>query len=84
MNNRSNYSLTTSAKVPVESTAMPRGLKNDAAVPNPSNEPAVPLVPASVETRPEERTMRRIKWLPKSACDPHGQDIDTGTANEEI
>ena len=59
--------LTTSATVPAASIATPVGYENDEAVPSPSADPMLPL-PARVETRPEEMTMRRMRLLPPSAC----------------
>ena len=60
--------LTTSANVPLASIAMPKGKLNDAAVPSPFADPEAPLLPARVETRPEERLMRRMAWLYVSDC----------------
>lgn len=58
--------LTMRATVPDASSATPVGWKNDAAEPNPSADP--PTLPATVVTRAEEMTIRRIRALSVSTC----------------
>ena len=71
--------LTTSATVPAASIATPDGRKNDAAVPTPLAEPLTPLMPARVETRPDEMTMRRMMKLPVSAYrEGHEGELEEG------
>ena len=68
--------LTTKATVPAASTAMPSRPLNEASVPTPFADPEAPLVPARVETTPEEMTMRRTRWLEVSACMVPGRRRD--------